>query len=147
MIKVITKFVIDEHKVMDRLLKKRDRVLFKTGAYSLKAYQRAQRYRKGPSQPGQPPSAHKNTGALLRKASKFDVDRRTGTVIIGPMKINRDSQPSGMPVPELLDKGGPVKAILEGNPVIAQIAPRPFLAPTFTKGYEEFRKLLEKESL
>ena len=147
MIKTAIKVVIDEHHVMDRVYKKRDKVLFKAGAYSLKAYQRAQRYRKGPSKPGSPPSAHKNTGALLRKRSKFDVDRKAGSVVIGPMKIGSDSQPSGMPVPELLDKGGPVEASLSGQPVIAQIAPRPFVEPLFTDGGAQFRKLIERESL
>lgn len=147
MIKTAIKIVMEDEKLLKRMRDKRRRVLFKAGAYTLTSMRRSMRYRKGPSNPSFPPSAHKQNGALLRKASEFTVDDRKGTVVIGPIGFRRKSQPSGNPVPQLLNEGGSVNSFLKGKMVAAEIEPRPFVQPAFTDGGARYRQLLEKEQL
>jgi hypothetical protein len=137
-------------KVEKRIGAKKRRVLFKAGAYGLKSYRRAQRYRNKPSKKGEPPSAHKrgSNGPKLREASAFIVDLNgSESVVIGPFKFSAESQPTGKSVAELLNTGGPVEALLAGQPVIAQVEPRPFIAPLFTDGGKRFNELIGKEPL
>lgn len=126
---------------------KQRRVLFKTGSYTLKSLRRSMRYRKTPSKPYSPPSAHKDNhspgnAAALRNKARFDVNLHEGSVVVGPMKFGKVSQPSGKPVPQLLDEGGPVIGFLKGKSVIAELAPRPFVRPAFIDGGEQFEKLI-----
>jgi hypothetical protein len=137
----------DTATLTKRLEAKRKRVLFRQGAYVKTAMQRSMRYSNKPSQPGRPPHAHKRSGAPLRKSIRFEVDTKQMGVAIGPTRTAGLSQPSGKPVPQLLDQGGPVFGHLAGVQITAHIEPRPFTAPVFTDGGENFRKLLEKEPL
>ncbi len=115
-VKILTKFVMTPQNVIHRIGVKNKKVLFKTGAYVRTTMQRSMRYagkKKQVSEPGQPPLAHKNHGALLRKLITFAVNFAEGSVIIGPKKFG-----SGQSVPELLDKGGtarPNKAQLKSR--------------------------------
>jgi hypothetical protein len=102
------------------------------------------RYRKGPSKPGEPPSAHRESGAHLRKGVRFNVDFQTGSVVCGPDLKPESKVLSLKPLPQLLNEGGITEGI-GGEPV--RIAPRPFVDPLFTDGGKRFRELLEKERL
>lgn len=147
MIKTLIRFQMEDEKLLQRMRAKRKRVLYKTGGYTLRSMQRSMRYRKKASNPKFPPSAHRENGALLRKLSHFVVNEKNGTVVIGPIKLGGDSQPSGKPVPELLDKGGPVEALVNGQSVITTLEPRPFVDPAFTDGGRRYEQLLERERL
>ena len=158
--RVTAKVEIYHKKVLKRCRKKRKTILFKQGAYLRKTMQRSMRYSKKPSQPGQPPHARKNN-PLLRKLIKFVVDLVTGTVVCGPEKFKGGSGgKSSKPVPQLLDQGGQVtfstrfmdpKKIapedVHKSKITVEIAPRPFTAPVFTDGGENFRKLLKEVPL
>lgn len=147
-IKTVVKLKLHMDRVARHVAAKKKRVLFKTGGFTLIRMQRLMRYRKGPSKRGQPPSAHKSgAGPLLRKVSGFQVNLQTENVVIGPKKFRELSHPSGKPVPQLLNEGGPVNAELKGRRVVAEVAPRPFVPGAFVLGNKEFRRLLEKEDL
>ncbi|MGD9632654.1 MAG: hypothetical protein AB7I57_18330 [Pirellulales bacterium] len=106
---VKTRVEIYAGQVLERVHNKRNRVCYKTGAYTSKSIQRSMRYatkKKQKSEPGDPPLAHKGTkrGPLLRKLTRFSVDESAGSVIAGPMQASGSH--GFTPVPELLDKGG-----------------------------------------
>lgn len=145
--KTIVKVSLDRDKVLKHARRKRDRALFIVGAYTKTSMQRSQRYSNKPSRPGQPPHAHKkrSAGPLLRQLTAYDVDKRRGRVIIGPKKFRGLSQPSGKPVPQVLDEGGRVKARLEGKSVVAELEARPFTKPAFTDGGKRLDTILAKE--
>lgn len=108
---VKTRVEIYAGQVLERVRKKRSRVLYKTGAYTKTSIQRSMRYatkKKTVSKPGDPPLAHKEStrGPLLRKLTSFHVDEEAGSVIAGPMQTPGSG--GFRPVPELLDKGGRV---------------------------------------
>jgi hypothetical protein len=143
-----TRVVVYAATVEKRIASKTKRVLFKTGAYTRKSMQRSMRYRKGPSQPGQPPSAHRDgRGPLLRRLIGFEVDRQRDSVTIGPQRFGKLSQPSGKTVPDLVNDGGTITATLEGRTVTAELEARPFTAPAFTDGGARFQELIAKEQL
>lgn len=87
------------------------------GGYLRRVAQTSMRYRKGPSPPGQPPSAHKDkalalkkkqgqskhNGALLREFL-FNVRDPSGSQLIGPTGFPAKS--GGQPVPSLHEHGG-----------------------------------------
>lgn len=147
------KVALEADKVQAHARRKRDRALFKIGGYSSRAMQRIQRYanKKGePSKPGEPPRAHRDTpgGPQLRKLTGFIVDRRAGSVSIGPKKFGPLSQPEGKPVPQALNEGARVKAKLDdGKTVVAELEARPFTAPVFTDGGKKLAEILEKDPL
>lgn len=143
----IVKVALEKDKVLAHARRKRDRALFILGAYTKRAIQRSMRYSNKPSQPGQPPRAHKkrSAGPLLRQLTDFQVDKRRGRVVIGPKKFRALSQPSGKPVPQVLNEGGRVKARLEGKPIVAELEARPFTKPAFTDGGKRLDTILEKE--
>ena len=61
--------VMNRQRLKQHLAAKYSRVLFKTGAFTKTAMQRSMPYRKKPSAPGQPPSAHKPSGRDCGRAS------------------------------------------------------------------------------
>lgn len=142
-----------KRQVIRAVRRKRSKVLYKLGGYCSKSMKRSMRYREGPSPPGRPPHAHRHEhagfSAALRRLIRFDVNKVDGSVIIGPMRFGQVSQPSGMPVPQLLDQGGPVLSYLpeSGVSTIASIAPRPYTSPIYTDGGKRFNELLEEVSL
>ena len=70
------------------------------------------------SQPGQPP---KSPTGILRESIVFAVDRRQGTVVIGPLSLEARAKP----VPGVLEFGG--EATIFGREVY--IHARPFMGP------------------
>jgi hypothetical protein len=65
------------------------------------------RYRKTKSSPGQPPSARQGeSGSLLRKFLFFSWDEQTKGVVIGPVKLGRESD-----VPRLHEFGGTLRGL------------------------------------
>jgi hypothetical protein len=100
---------IKKKLVVTRVIDKSIRVLYATSRTTQLAMQRSMRYRKKPSKPGEPPSAHKDSkrGPLVRKLTKFSVNERDLTSVTGP-EISRGT-PSEKPVPQTLNEGGRVK--------------------------------------
>lgn len=133
-------------QLMRRHAARNRQVLFRQGAYLKTTMQRSMRYSRKVSQPGQPPHARKNN-PLLRKLIKFAVDLAQQSVICGPEKFGGSRVRASQPLPQLLDQGGDVTIEVKGVPVIAHIAPRPFTAPVFTDGGENFRKLISSVPL
>lgn len=96
-------------QVLERVRRKRSRVLYKTGRYTATSIQRSMRYatkKNVRSKPGEPPRAHKGTkrGPLLRKLTRFSVDEEAGSVVSGP--IQTTGSHGVKPVPQLLNEGG-----------------------------------------
>lgn len=99
------------------------RVLSKAGAFLRRKQQSLIRYRKKPSAPGQPPSAHrserftraktnKKTGQVTRQAASplhdlifFGLDDSKKSVVSGPVPFLKSRQAG---IPETLEKGGTV---------------------------------------
>ena len=76
-----TKVEFDEDGLVARVAKASLNVLRRMGAYVRRAAQHKVRTSEKPSRPGTPP--HSKTGALKR-GILFGVDRRTGSVVVGP---------------------------------------------------------------
>ncbi len=143
-------------RVEKALARSEKRVLFRLGSYLRTTMQRSMRYGKKPSKPGKPPHARKKN-ALLRTLIAFVVDLARGTVVCGPPLIGRQRAigraRSSTTLPELLDQGGTYRFEKRGpggvgfRSIRAKMAPRPFVAPTFTLGLERFRELVHKEKL
>jgi hypothetical protein len=141
---ITTKVELYADRVQRRVAAKKRRVLFKQGAYLRTTMQRSMRYRKAASKPGEPPSAHRETGAHLRQRIRFDVDLGAESVVCGP-DLKPDSKVLSLkPLPQLLNEGGVIEGI-GGEPV--NIASRPFVDSVFSDGGKKFRELIEKEQL
>lgn len=134
------------------------RGLSKFGAFVRQSAKTSIRYRKDPSAPGQPPSAHRTvtrtktnrkTGATKAQASSplrdlifFYYDRDKKSVIIGPV-IFPSARRKG--TPERLEKGGSVAGFkrqpVAGRPgrrgklvrATLHYPARPFMSPAFNK--------------
>lgn len=92
------------------------KALSRMGAVVRRTAQTSMRYRKGPSAPGTPPSAHKSgrlaalkkmgrakyNGALLREMLYFAYDPKIGDTIVGPLGFKT----RGTPIPALHEFGG-----------------------------------------
>lgn len=113
----------------DRVRKESERVqrrtLFKAGGYGKTVMKQSIRKRKGPSRAGSPPHSH---AGHLRNLMHFEVDPSLAAVTVGP-KIFKASAGLPVPVPRLLDQGGPTKRYRRR----VRIAPRPFVQPAFEK--------------
>jgi hypothetical protein len=110
------KLFFDRKKVQDAAAKGQLRAMIRYGSLLRKAAQRSMRYRKGPSKPGEPPSAHRtkrmaalkklgrarSNGALLRELLFFAYDPATKSVVVGPVGFKS----RGGPVPALHELGG-----------------------------------------
>ena len=154
------KVVLDRPRFLKRVAAKKKKVLYKQGGYLKTTMQRSMRYggkKEIKSKPGEPPRAHKRTGALLRKLIGFVVDLVAGSVICGPEHFKGGSGgSSSKPLPQLLNEGGDVtfqtrfldpRLVFIENirtpTVTAHIAPRPFTAPVFSDGGKNFNQLIE----
>lgn len=146
MIDVAVKLDLHFQKVIKRETALKKRVLYRQGGYLKTTIARSMRYSKNASKPGRPPNARRNN-PKLRELTSFSVDEAAGSVIAGPEMFSGSKVQSNKPLPELLDDGGDITAEISGVSVTQHIAPRPFIAPVFTDGGENFRKLLEKDSL
>lgn len=127
-----TLFQITSRFAPQELIRRNDarkkKILYKEGAYARTFMQRIMRYRKRASQPGEPPSAHKDSkrGPLLRKLINFRVDESAGSVVIGPPRVGNNPQAT----PRVLDAGGrvPVAKLLKARTfTVGQIGPIRYL--------------------
>jgi hypothetical protein len=79
----VKKWFFDTARVKALLAPAEQAYLATVGEWVRKTAQWSMRYRKGPSSPGSPPSAHRQTGALLREHIYFSLDPQTRTVVVG----------------------------------------------------------------
>lgn len=86
-------FFFDRKAVQRAIGPAKVQFLSKVGAFIRQSAQTSMRYRKGPSRPGTPPSAHKEFGALLRKLLWFAYDPHTDSVVVGPVATGRAQAP------------------------------------------------------
>lgn len=136
-IEAVKRTFFDRAAVQDAVDRGTVRALSKMGAFHRRAQKSLVRYRKKPSLPGQPPSAHRSdrftrtktnrkgetkTQSLspLRELMFFGYDPSSRSVVSGPAKFFK-SQVAGKPAPETLEEGGrvtveqPAKAPVTGK--------------------------------
>ncbi len=121
--KIPTQFFFDRAHVIARIGEARVKVLSKVGAFLRRRAQTSMRYRRKSSAPGQPPSAHKERGALLRKLLYFSYDPHSDSVVVGPVASGRGE------APRLNEFGGRVTRRRRGVPYVATYPARPYMAP------------------
>jgi hypothetical protein len=92
------------------------RALSKFGAFVRRRARSSIRQRKKISEPGKPPSSHSGE---LRKLIFFAYDASTGSVVIGPLPLNRFTG-----VPRLLEEGG---VVVDMRPKFYR--PHPYMVP------------------
>lgn len=135
-------FFIDRAKVLKKIGEARAKSLMRGGGRIRITAQRSMRYREnGASRPGDPPFAHKKTGALLRKLLFFIYDDQSDSVVVGPVVARKGE------APRLNEFGGVIRnprtRFITGNrgaprtriPAGAFITypPRPFMSPALEK--------------
>ncbi len=121
----IKEFFFDRESVIKAAGKARVKVLSKIGAFVRKRAQTSMRYRKKAAAAGAPPSAHKESGALMRKLLYFGYDPSSNSVVVGPVSAR------GGEAPNLNEFGGRAKRYRRGvkQPFIATYPARPFMLP------------------
>lgn len=139
---------LDRAKVTQALDAVKREKLAQQGAYVQTTMQRLMRYRKKPSLPGEPPSAHptwteeipgtdgkvkkKKRGALLREFLYFAWDAAKQTVVVGPIKLGRSEAPSALEFGTSIHRRNPRRRVRkvgsageiridEGKPVYARL--------------------------
>jgi len=144
----VVRLVMESKRLLDAMELKRARVLSRTGGFARITMQRSMRYRKGPSNPPNPPHSHRtktnNKPGALRNTIIYQVQSDEETVICGPIAfrskvvpLNRDT------VPQLHDMGG-VAVVHRRNGATTNVYPaRPFTKPAFDKTYQFFKNLIE----
>jgi hypothetical protein len=162
-LKIAAKVTADGRELLARWRAKRRKVLFRTGAYSLKVFIRQPiRSAKKSAGPGAVPKGHTRA---LKKNSAFEVDESGGTVDVGFLAYPSDrAQPlGGQTVPETLFHGGrqrldlPARTVttpdgrlidLAPASVVASYEPRPtLLADGQTKAADKCADFLESTPL
>jgi len=131
----------------------------KQAAYIRRTAKSSIRLASGPkdhSDPGKPPKSH---NGLLRDFIFFDFDNMGTSVVIGPALLQSKSgrrfdQHKGvakMPVPQLLEEGGPVQAFRHdsnhaggGWYYTDTMKPRPYMAPALERSKRELPKFWEQ---
>lgn len=116
----------DRPKVMKAADGARRRALSKTGAFVRRRAQTSMPNRKTVSMPGSSPSTHVG---FVRKFLFFGYDAITGSVAVGPVKLNRGDGRA----PALLEHGGTVSRYLRGIAKVFRYRPRPFMRPALEK--------------
>jgi hypothetical protein len=117
-------FFFDRQAVLKKLPPAKRRVLSKLGAFVRRSAQTSMKYRRGPSKPGQPPSAHREFGALLRKLLFFAYDEKSETAVVGPV-AHRNAE-----APRLNEFGGKAhRKHGRHKGRVVSYPPRPFMAP------------------
>jgi len=114
-----------DRKVVNELDIQTRQVFSKFGAYVRQRAKRSIRTRKSASTPGAPPSSH--TG-LLKRFIFFSYDRQQRSVIIGPVRLQGQTQGEA---PSLLEHGGATTIVRRKKRKQITIQPRPFMAPAF----------------
>lgn len=122
----VKRFFFDRLAVLGKVDAATRRVLSKFGAFVWRSAKSSIRKRKKPSAPGKPPSSH--TG-LLKKFIYFAFDPNRRSVVIGPVRLNRDEG-----VPPLLEYGGTAKRRKRGGKMATVMyKARPYMGPAFEK--------------
>lgn len=115
----------DRPAVMNAVNRAERRVLSKFGAFVRRGAKSSIRKRKAVSEPGRPPSSQ--TG-LLRKTIFFVYEPNRGSVVIGPIELNK-----GTEAPRLLEHGGQVTRRERNQRKRLVYRPRPFMGPAFER--------------
>lgn len=127
----------------------KDRELSRLGAFTRQRMKQSLRYRNKASQPGQPPSVHrdtgftrtttnKKTGAVTKRETSplkeliFFARTPQGSVVIGPAKFGKRP---GI-VPPTLERGGPA--------VITEVLPRPKTLKASASQSQTYRRLIKE---
>ena len=139
----------DRRSVLDRMDKKEQKVLGRTGAYGRGAVRKS--IRKAPKKKAitsGPPRYHVRGRESLKDRIFFGYDKTTGSVVVGPEKFNAKGGGGrgsiayrlvgASTVPELLEKGGTRIVIGRGRgrnakrikPIRQTYKPRPFVGPS-----------------
>jgi hypothetical protein len=107
-----TQFFIDRAEVQRKVEAGKLRALGRQGAFlRRRARTNILRRRKKVSLPGQPPSVHATDSTASLKNILFYLDPRTGTVVVGPVKLNQVNRGASgsISVPALMEFGGSVQ--------------------------------------
>ena len=131
-------------KLNNRIARKEERILHRTGGYSLRVVRNAIRTaKKKTSRPGEIP---KSKTRALKRNSRYEVDIRRGELVIGFTKFPSDAAtPIGRrSIPAVINAGGRAKlyfderkitrpdgrvTTIEPTVVMARYEPRPMLTP------------------
>lgn len=124
----IKSLFFDRPKVIRAVDRAKRRSLSKAGAFIRQRARTSIRKRKRSSPPGQPPSSH--TG-LLRRFILFGYDRRSDSVVVGPVGFRRSMAPN------VLEFGGRVAVTgrrgSRKKKRTVRIAARPYMRPALEK--------------
>ena len=119
----------DRPKVQRAVNRAKRRSLSRAGAFIRQRARTSIRTRKRTSQPGQPPTSH--TG-MLRRFILFGYDRRSDSVVVGPVGFRRSRAPN------VLEFGGRTTVETGRRPArkkrrTVRIAARPYMRPALEK--------------
>jgi phage gpG-like protein len=125
----IKSMFFDRPKVQRAVDRSKRRSLSRAGAFIRQRARTSIRKRKRQSRPGQPPSSH--TG-LLRRFILFGYDRRSDSVVVGPVGFRRSRSPhvlefGGRTTVESRRRGG------RRQKRTVRIAARPYMRPALEK--------------
>lgn len=128
----IQSLFFDRPKVRRAVDHAKRRSLSRAGAFIRQRARTSIRKRKRSSRAGEPPSSH--TG-LLRRFILFGYDRRSDSVVVGPVGFRRSRAPS------VLEFGGPTKVVSSSRRGAGRrkqsrtirIAARPYMRPALEK--------------
>lgn len=125
----IKSLFFDRPKVQRAMDRAKRRSLSRAGAFIRQRARTSIRKRKRQSRPGQPPSSH--TG-LLRRFILFGYDRRSDSVVVGPVGFRRSRAPNvlefgGRTTVESRRRGG------RRQKRTVRIAARPYMRPALEK--------------
>lgn len=128
----IKSLFFDRPKVRRAVNRGKRRALSRAGTFIRQRAKTSIRKRKRSSLPGQPPSSH--TG-LLRKFILFGYDRRSDSVVVGPVGFRRVKRAGA---PNVLEFGGrtTVETKRRGKKKqkrVVRIAARPYMRPALEK--------------
>lgn len=150
----LKRFFFDRKEVIDRIGKKKARILSKFGSFVRRnARSKQLRRRKKVSPAGQPPSVHSRDKVATLKNILFGLEPNRNTVVIGPVGLGR----SGRAIPGTLEFGGSVRVrekkvgkqwrnigqrqARPGQPTRVRVAnyePRPFMLPALEQEAPKF---------
>jgi len=104
------------------------RALSRGGVFVRQRAKTSMRRRGGTSRPGRPPYAHEGS---LRRLIVFGYDRRTESVVVGPLGFRRGD------VPNVLEFGGRTTVVRRRRGKrtrrSVRVAPRPYMQPALEK--------------
>jgi len=128
-------FDLNKGILADKTASAVERNLVRNGLMLRRTMQQLMRYRKKPSKPGQPPSAHKvdakhPRGPLLKKMLFSDFDRATKSVVAGPEGFGTGN------VPSMVDGGSVIRI---RRPMVSRRTGKP-MSPKQKMAFERKKK-------